>query len=86
MKFSWTDRPLQGESIETIEENIENEISHLLSANSRKIADLTVVLSRDLAAHQLHGLARTPDGKIAVSFSYSLRDGHLAKYESHPEE
>ncbi len=84
MKFSWIDGLIDGEDIKQIEENIENEIAHLQSVNSRQVADLTVTLSHDLASHMLHGFAYSPEGAVSVSFSYSLRDGHLAKYDSHP--
>lgn len=84
MKFSfaWADVTLEPDDTKIIEENIKNEVSHLQSMGARQ-GDMSVMLSLDATGTFLIGLARDFDREVAVSFVYSLLQGHLAKYESH---
>jgi hypothetical protein len=83
INFKWNDPKPKDVDLATIEENISNEIAHLLVSKPESSANLSVDLLADPLNCSLIGIVHTTSKRVAITFTYLLHDHHLATYQYH---
>lgn len=81
--FKWNNLKPQDSDLTTIEENIFNEISHLLLSKPESSESLSIDLNIDPLGRSLVGCGRTASKPVVVTFTYLLEGHHLASYQYH---